>query len=83
MGWDNSHAPALHIAPGETVEFKDIDATCKQIQRDSTVEIIAKLDFGSINPIAGPVYVDGAEPGDALEVTLLGFEPESPAMEPA
>ncbi|HWG70049.1 MAG TPA: acetamidase/formamidase family protein [Steroidobacteraceae bacterium] len=75
MSWDNSRAPAIHIAPGETVEFKDIDATCKQIRRDSTVEIIPKLDFGLINPIAGPVYVDGAEPGDALKVTLLGFEP--------
>ena len=32
-------------------------------------------DFGRVNPVAGPVYVDGAEPGDTLKVTILGFEP--------
>jgi len=57
------------------VEFKDIDATCGQLTAQSTVEDIRTLDFSRINPIAGPVYVDGAEPGDALKVTLLGFDP--------
>jgi acetamidase/formamidase len=75
MSWDNSRPAAITVAPGATVEFKDIDATCKQITRSSTVEVIRNLDFGLINPIAGPVYVDGAEPGDTLKVTLLSFEP--------
>jgi len=39
------------------------------------VEDIRALDFSLINPIAGPVYMDGAMPGDALKVTLLGFAP--------
>jgi acetamidase/formamidase len=33
------------------------------------------MDFGKINPVAGPVFVDGAEPGDVLKVTLLSFGP--------
>ena len=41
----------------------------------STVADIAKLDFGKVNPVAGPVYVEGAEPGDAIKVTLLHFAP--------
>ena len=75
LSWDNSRPPAMTIAPGVTVEFRDIDATCGQITANSTVEDIRTLDFSRVNPIAGPVYVDGAEPGDALKVTLLGFDP--------
>jgi acetamidase/formamidase len=33
------------------------------------------MDFGKINPVTGPVYIDGAEPGDILRVTLLSFAP--------
>lgn len=75
MAWDNARPPAIRIEPGETIEFQNIDATCKQITRTSTVDVIAHLDFALINPIAGPVYVEGAAPGDALKVTLLGFSP--------
>jgi acetamidase/formamidase len=74
LNWDNSRRPAITIAPGDTVNFKDIDATSGQMKATSTVEDIRKLDFSLINPIAGPVYMDGAMPGDALKVTLLGFE---------
>lgn len=56
------------------MEFRDIDATSGQLTAKSTVEDIGTLDFSRINPIAGPVLVDGAEPGDALKVTLLSFD---------
>ncbi len=75
LSWDNSRPPAFTIAPGDTVEFENIDATSGQLTAQSTVDEIRTLDFSLINPIAGPVYVDGAEPGDALKVTLLSFAP--------
>lgn len=75
MSWDNARAPAITIAPGDTVDFKDIDAMMGQISPTSTIADLKTLDFGRINPIAGPVYVDGAERGDTLKVTILGFEP--------
>src|SRR5579862_3331269 len=75
MSWDNSRSPAIHIAPGDTVDFRDIDAMCGQITAESTVDVVGKIDFARVNPIAGPVYVEGAAPGDTLKVTLLGFEP--------
>src|SRR5260370_697132 len=75
MSWDNARAPAVTIAPGDTVDFKEIDAMCGQITPDTKVDALRSLEFGRINPIAGPVYVDGAEPGDTLKVTVLGFEP--------
>ena len=75
LDWDNARAPAMHVAPGDTVECKDIDSTSGQMKATSTVADIRTLDFSLVNPIAGPVFVDGAEPGDALKVTLLSFDP--------
>jgi acetamidase/formamidase len=75
FGWNNANAPAARVAPGETVEFHPIDSSGGQLTANSTVADIATLDFGKVNPVAGPVYVDGAEPGDAIKVTLLDFAP--------
>jgi acetamidase/formamidase len=73
LSWDNSRPPAITIAPGDTVEFKDIDSVMGQLTPKSTVDDVRRLDFSRVNPISGPVYVDGAAPGDALKVTLLDF----------
>jgi acetamidase/formamidase len=74
-GWDNAFAPRLTVAPGETVEFETVDASGGQITPDSSVADVAALDFGKVNPVTGPVFIDGAEPGDAVKVTLLEFGP--------
>src|SRR5688572_12867249 len=75
FGWDHSIPPALTVAPGSTIEFECLDASGGQLSRDSTVADVAKLDFGRVNPVTGPIFVDGAEPGDALKVTIGDFAP--------
>ncbi|AZN97237.1 acetamidase [Mesorhizobium sp. M9A.F.Ca.ET.002.03.1.2] len=75
FGWDNSFAPAERVAPGSTIEFQCLDSSGGQLQADSTVADIAKLDFSRINPVTGPIFVEGAEPGDALKVTIEMFKP--------
>jgi acetamidase/formamidase len=75
LGWNRDFAPVVTIAPGETIEFRPLDASGGQITPESTVGDIARLDFGKVNPVCGPVRIDGAQPGDALEVTLLSFTP--------
>ncbi len=75
LGWDRSFAPQMTIAPGDTVEFETVDASGAQLSPDSTVADLPGLDFGQVNPVTGPVLVEGAEPGDALKVTLLEFGP--------
>jgi acetamidase/formamidase len=74
-GWNNALPPALRIAPGESIEFDVPDASGGQITADSSADDIARLDFRKINPVAGPVFVEGAEPGDVLKVSLLSFAP--------
>ncbi len=73
--WDNSLDPVLTVAPGDAVTFECKDASNGQITPGSTVETLATFDFESVNPVTGPVYVDGAEPGDALKVTIQDFVP--------
>ncbi len=75
FGWDNSLVPAEKVAPGSTVFFECLDSSGGQLSPDSTVDDIAKLDFARINPVTGPIFVDGAEPGDALKVTIEEFRP--------
>ncbi len=74
-GWNRDNPPVARIAPGETIEFHPVDSSGGQLTAKSTVADIATLDFGKVNPVAGPVYVEGAEPGDAIKVTLLHFAP--------
>ncbi|PAQ11735.1 acetamidase/formamidase family protein [Mesorhizobium temperatum] len=75
FGWDNSFVPTERVAPGSTIEFQCLDSSGGQLQADSTVADVAKLDFDRINPVTGPIFVEGAEPGDALKVTIEMFKP--------
>lgn len=75
IGWDNSLKPILKVGSGDVVELKCKDSSCGQITRDWTAADIPRLDFSKVNPTLGPIEVDGAEVGDAVKVTLLGFKP--------
>ena len=75
FGWDRSIPPAATVSPGATLEFECLDASGGQLSPASTVADVAKLDFGKVNPVTGPIFVDGAEPGDALKVTIEEFRP--------
>jgi len=74
-GWNNAFAAAVRIAPGASLEFDVADASGGQLRATSTIDEVTRLDFAKINPVAGPVFIDGAEPGDVLKVTLLSFAP--------
>lgn len=73
QGWDNSLTPAQRIQAGETLSFNILDASGGQIKPGSTLTDLIALDFGAVNPVTGPIYIEGAQPGDALEVELLEF----------
>jgi acetamidase/formamidase len=74
-GWNNAFAPVLTVAPGASIEFETLDASSGQLSAKSTAEDLKKLDLGRVNPVTGPVFIDGAKPGDALKVTVLSFKP--------
>jgi acetamidase/formamidase len=75
FGWNRDFPPAQRAKPGETIHFECLDSSGGQLGPESSVDSIRALDFGRINPVTGPVYVEGAEPGDALKVTIRKFVP--------
>lgn len=58
--FSRAHAVLARIRPGDTISTKTIDAS----GRDETGTVRARPS----NPLTGPFYVEGAEPGDALIV---------------
>ncbi len=75
FGWDHAFPPVARVVPGTRLEFECNDASGGQLTRASALADIAALDFGRINPVTGPIYIEGAEPGDALKVTIGDFRP--------
>ncbi len=75
FGWDNALVPAETVAPGSTILFHCIDSSAGQIGPSATLDTVATLDFSRVNPVSGPIHVDGGEPGDALKVTIESFAP--------
>lgn len=75
FGWDNTFVPVERVEPGSTILAHCLDSSAGQLLPDSTVQDVATLDFGKINPVSGPIYVEGAEPGDALKISIDSFKP--------
>lgn len=72
--WNNALEPACTIEPGDVVRFSCRDATDGQIGPESTAADVAGLDIDPVHPLTGPVAIEGARPGDVLEVELLELE---------
>jgi len=72
--WDNTLSPRIRIAPGDTVVFETLEASARQVGPNSTSEAVRNLNFDLIHPLTGPVYVEGAEFGDALVVDIVSIK---------
>lgn len=67
--------PVVRVPSGSVIKAFTHECTGGQLNLNSTVEDAAKVDWDRIHTLTGPVYVDGAEPGDVLAVRLLELEP--------
>ena len=72
--WDNSLPPALEIEPGDSVVFEVRRGDEGLFDWDSTAADVLRWKFKG-HPLSGPVFVKGAQPGDALEIEILALEP--------
>ncbi|UVH51850.1 acetamidase/formamidase family protein [Pseudomonas sp. CBSPBW29] len=75
FGWDKSFKSVATVAPGAMLEFKCLDSSNGYFTPRSTVNDVATMSFDQINPVTGPIFVEGAEPGDILKITLDSFKP--------
>ena len=84
--YDASVKPVLRIASGDTVRVETMVARGIQrlvaagVQETEIPESLkaverAVTDRGpGAHPLTGPIFIEGAEPGDVLEIRILGFE---------
>src|SRR5690242_11104038 len=72
--WDNSLPPAIEIESGDTVHCVTEEVSDGQIKPGMDAAILGNLDFDRLYPLAGPIYVKGAAPGDILEVEILRLQ---------
>jgi acetamidase/formamidase len=72
--WDRSLEPILTIASGDTVEYDIPMAGAGQVELGGSFEE-AHFDFDTLYNLAGPLRVEGAEPGDTLSIEILRLEP--------
>jgi acetamidase/formamidase len=74
--WNRDLPAAITVRPGEEVQLLCRDALDIGDQaRTLTPDGSMTLDLGRIHPLTGPVWVEGAEPGDILEVEILDVAP--------
>jgi len=63
---DNS--PILTVMSGDKVEIQTMDCFANQVQKPT--DTLLKMDWERVNPATGPIYVEEAEIGDVLKVTI-------------
>jgi acetamidase/formamidase len=81
-GWfDNAQPPVLRINSGDTVALETMMHSHNQVVPGTTIEQIKKLrtDHPGRGPhtITGPIYIEGAEPGDVLKLTINKIVPRT------
>ena len=72
--WSSTIPPQLTVPSGAVVEVFTKEASDGQITEATTAEDLANVDFDLIHALTGPIYVEGASPGDILAVTLHEIE---------
>ena len=68
--------PAAKANPGDMIIFHTRDALDTGFRLDSTADDLATVDLGLVHPMTGPVYINGAKRGDAIEVELIDIAPD-------
>ncbi|KFN92548.1 acetamidase/formamidase family protein [Tetragenococcus muriaticus] len=62
------------IDNGDKVVFETREVSDNQFNFHSTTEAISELNWDYVYPLSGPVYINGAEPGDTLAVEILDLK---------
>jgi formamidase len=73
--WHRELEPIAAVALGEELTLETEDGLAGQLGPQSSHADAGSLDLGLGHPLAGPVHVQGTEPGDLLEVDLVAYPP--------
>ena len=74
--WHPDIKPVAEVDPGQIVGMETRDAMDGQFTHATTAEEVGRCNLNLVHPLTGPIYVNGAEPGDILEVKIHEVAPE-------
>ena len=74
--WHPDIPPLVRCEPGDEVVLETRDASDGQMSPGASLETVAAPNLDVVHPLTGPVYVEGAEPGDLLGVEILDVQPD-------
>jgi acetamidase/formamidase len=69
--WNRALPPRLAIAADDTVRLECVDSSGAQVRPGMSVAEFVKIDRDRIHALTGPIFVQGAEPGDVLQIDVL------------
>jgi acetamidase/formamidase len=69
--FDRAIPAELVVAPGTEVSLELRDGSNGQITPKTTADELRGLNFSLMDPLTGPIFVEGAQPGDAIAVEVL------------
>lgn len=72
--WHAGNAPEMTIESGDTVVLTTRDVSDGQLSPAADASIFADLDWDRSYPLAGPIAIDGAEPGDTLAIEVVDLQ---------
>lgn len=75
LKWNNALPPALTVPSGAEITFDLKDGGNNQVRPDNASTALSTFSFAQADPAFGPVYVEGARPGDILQVDILSLTP--------
>jgi acetamidase/formamidase len=68
--WSKDNEPIAKIDQEETVRMEIPDCFVNQLNEKSTLQDLLRVDPATIDGASGPLWIEGAEPGDTLEVDI-------------
>jgi formamidase len=74
--WHPDIEPIISVRAGEVLALETRDALDGMISPKTKAEDLGRIEMGRIHPLTGPVYIDGTEPGDLLEVEIVEVHPQ-------
>lgn len=72
--FSKENEPLTDADPGELLLFKTMDCFSNRLKTEDDLITDLAYSYDVANPAAGPVYINGAEPGDVLAVDILDIQ---------
>ena len=75
--WHPDIPPVMRVEQDAELIMDTRDGLDMQVTPHTSAADLQGLDLNRAHALTGPIYVDGAEPGDLLEVTIIRIDPAS------